>query len=97
MRGKLCKLKQSIVCFAGALGSEKAFASGMIIMTKKEQSEKDCSLKGPDDSRMGNDVSVKATPTSELFSCGGAKEGEGVKGREREEGRGREAGDGKEV
>lgn len=72
----MCKLKQSIVCFARALGSEKAFASGMIIMTKKEHSEKDCSLKGPDDSRMGNDVSVKATRTSELFSCGGAKEGE---------------------
>lgn len=70
----MCKLKQSIVCFARALGSEKAFASGMIITTKKEHSEKDCSLKGLDDSRMGNDVFVKAKAASELFSCGSEKD-----------------------
>lgn len=50
---------------------------------KKEHSEKDCSLKGPDDSRMGNDVSVKAKGTSELFSFGTEKDEKGVKGRER--------------
>lgn len=64
--------------FARALGSEKAFASRMIIMTKKkkkEHSERDCSLQGPDDSRMGNNVLVKAKGTSELFSCSGEKEG----------------------
>lgn len=63
--------------FARALGNEKAFASRMIIMTKKkkEHSERDCSLKGPDDSRIGNDVLVKAKGTSELFSCSGEKEG----------------------
>lgn len=64
--------------FARALGSEKAFASRMIIMTKKKKRtlrERDCSLKGPDDSRIGNDVLVKAKGTSELFSCSGEKEG----------------------
>lgn len=63
MRGKLCKLKQSIVCFARALGSEKAFATGIKIMREKKRTLGETLLpqrKGPGDARMGNDVLVKA-------------------------------------
>lgn len=77
MRGKLCKLKQSIVCFCKSARKRESFCkqNDNNDKKKKEHSERDCSLKGPDDSRIGNDVLVKAKGTSELFSCSGEKEG----------------------